>query len=57
MDQVLQEMSPQLAKLCSDMGLPSIAPERLLHALLLQIFYSIRSERLLMETTLLFRGS
>ncbi len=39
-------------------GRPSIAPERLLRALLLQIFYSIRSERLLMEQlndNLLFR--
>jgi transposase len=32
-------------------GLPSIAPEKLLRAMLLQIFYSIRSERLLMEQT------
>lgn len=40
-------------------GRPSIAPEKLLRAMLLQIFYSIRSERLLMEQTqynLLFRG-
>jgi transposase len=39
-------------------GRPSIAPERLLRALLLQIFYSVRSERLLMEQldyNLLFR--
>ena len=39
-------------------GRPSIAPEKLLRAMLLQIFYSIRSERLLMEQTqynLLFR--
>jgi transposase len=32
-------------------GRPSIAPEKLLRAMLLQIFYSIRSERLLMEQT------
>jgi transposase len=40
------------------MGRPSIAPERLLRALLLQVFYSVRSERLLMEQlnyNLLFR--
>jgi hypothetical protein len=40
------------------MGRPSIAPERLLRALLLQVFYSARSERLLMEQlnyNLLFR--
>ena len=57
-DEVLQEMSPQFGKLYSDVGRPSIAPERLLRALLLQIFYSIRSERLLMEQldyNLLFR--
>ena len=57
-DQILKEMSPQVGKLYSDIGRPSIAPERLLRALLLQIFYSIRSERLLMEQldyNLLFR--
>src|SRR6516164_7489855 len=57
-DQILKEMSPQFGKLYSDIGRPSIAPERLLRALLLQIFYSIRSERLLMEQldyNLLFR--
>lgn len=40
-------------------GRPSVAPEKLLRAMLPQIFYSIRSERLLMEQTqykLLFRG-
>ena len=39
-------------------GRPSIAPEKLLRAMLLQVFYSIRSERQLMEQTqynLLFR--
>jgi transposase len=57
-DQVLKKMSPQFGKLYSEVGRPSIAPERLLRALLLQIFYSIRSERLLMEQldyNLLFR--
>jgi transposase len=57
-DTVLEEMSPRLARLYSDVGRPSIAPERLLRALLLQIFYSVRSERLLMEQldyNLLFR--
>ena len=57
-DQILKEMSPQFAKLYADDGRPSIPPERLLRALLLQIFYSIRSERLLMEQldyNLLFR--
>jgi len=57
-DQILKEMSPQFGKLYSEVGRPSIAPERLLRALLLQIFYSVRSERLLMEQldyNLLFR--
>src|SRR5205814_10246172 len=48
-DEILKEMSPQSQKLYSDVGRPSIAPERLLRSLLLQIFYSVRSERLLME--------
>jgi hypothetical protein len=42
----------------SDVGRPSIAPERLLRSLPLQIFYSVRSERMLMEQlqyNLLFR--
>jgi transposase len=57
-DTVLAEMSPRFARLYADVGRPSIAPERLLRALLLQIFYSVRSERLLMEQldyNLLFR--
>jgi transposase len=57
-DGVLKEMSPQFGKLYSEVGRPSIAPERLLRTLLLQIFYSVRSERLLMEQldyNLLFR--
>src|SRR5271155_1664816 len=48
-DEILKEMSPQFAKLYSDVGRPSIAPERLLRSLLLQIFYSVRSERMLIE--------
>jgi hypothetical protein len=48
-DGVLKEMSPQFGKLYSEVGRPCTAPERLLPALLLQIFYSVRSERLLME--------
>lgn len=57
-DAALQSMSPVFAKLYSRMGRPSIAPEKLLRALLLQALYSIRSERLLMEQldyNLLFR--
>jgi transposase len=48
-DETLKEMSPQFAKLYSGVGCPSIAPERLLRSLLLQIFYSVRSERMLIE--------
>src|SRR3954447_15931887 len=48
-DDILREMSGEFAGLYSRIGRPSIPPERLLRAQLLQIFYSIRSERLLME--------
>ena len=57
-DVVLKDLSPQFTKLYSAIGRPSIPPEKLLRALLLQILYSIRSERLLMEQldyNLLFR--
>ena len=55
---VLGSLSPEFAALYSHTGRPSIAPEHLLRALLLQAFYSIRSERQLMEQldyNLLFR--
>ena len=45
----LKELSPLLEQMYSAVGRPSIPPERLLRALLLQVFYSIRSERMLME--------
>src|SRR5690242_9920139 len=48
-DEVLAELSPRFAKMYAKRGRPSIAPERLLRALLLQVLYSIRSERQLME--------
>src|SRR6202171_2224306 len=48
-DEILKEMSPQFAKLYSNVGRPSIAPERLLRSLLLQVFYSLRRERMLIE--------
>lgn len=48
-DESLREMSPEFDGLYSRIGRPSIPPERLLRALLLQMFYSVRSERLLME--------
>ena len=57
-DEVLHDMSREFTRMYSVVGRPSIPPERLLRAQLLQIFYSIRSERLLMEQldyNLLFR--
>ena len=48
-DPLLQSMSKEFGRLYSDTGRPSIAPEYLLRATLVQILYSIRSERLLME--------
>ena len=57
-DTALTALSPQLEQLYARTGRPSIAPEKLLRALLLQVLYSLRSERLLMEElqyNLLFR--
>lgn len=57
-DEVLAKMSAEFDGLYAAVGRPSIPPERLFRALLLQVFYSIRSERLLMEQlnyNLLFR--
>jgi len=48
-DEVLRDMSSDFDGLYAAIGRPSVPPERLLRAQLLQIFYSIRSERLLME--------
>ncbi len=48
-DAALREMSGEFDRLYSRVGRPSIPPERLFRALLLQLFYSVRSERLLME--------
>jgi transposase len=56
--EVLGELNQTLGKLYSREGRPSIPPEQLLSALLLQVFYSVRSERQLMEQldyNLLFR--
>ena len=55
---ILGELSPQFDPLYAKVGRPSIPPEHLLRALLLQVLYSVRSERLLMEQldyNLLFR--
>ena len=57
-NEALSAMGSDLSALYSGLGRPSIAPERLLRAMLLQAFYSIRSERQLMERLefdLLFR--
>lgn len=57
-DQALRELSPVFHQMYALGGRPSIPPEQLLRALLLQVFYSIRSERLLVEQleyNLLFR--
>jgi transposase len=57
-DAALKNLSPVFAALYSAMGRPSIAPEKLLRALLLQVLYTVRSERMLMEQleyNLLFR--
>ena len=47
--EVLGELNRSLGRLYASEGRPSIPPERLLSALLLQVFYGIRSERQLME--------
>ena len=57
-DEALEVMSPTFEGLYSKIGRPSVPPEKLLRALLLQAFYSVRSERQLMEQVdynLLFR--
>jgi transposase len=57
-DEALKTLSRRFSTLYAATGRPSIPPERLLRALLLQVLYSIRSERMLMEQleyNLLFR--
>src|SRR5919112_6907250 len=57
-NEALSALEQELAPLYARIGRPSIAPEKLLRAMLLQAFYSIRSERQLMERLeydLLFR--
>jgi transposase len=48
-DEILDRMSPLFDAMYSAAGRPSIPPEKLLRAQLLQMLYSVRSERLLME--------
>ena len=57
-DDALKALSPAFTRLYSAYGRPSIPPEKLLRALLLQVLYTVRSERMLMEQleyNLLFR--
>ena len=57
-NEALEKLSPRFAKIYASSGRPLIAPEKLLRALLLQVLYSVRSERMLMEQldyNLLFR--
>jgi transposase len=57
-NQALDRIDTALEKMYAEGGRPSIAPEKLLRALLLQMLYSVRSERMLMEQmqyNLLFR--
>jgi transposase len=57
-DVTLKALSPSFDEMYSAFGRPSIAPEKLLKALLLQVLYTVRSERMLMEQlgyNLLFR--
>src|SRR2546423_9020982 len=57
-DEALCGLKARFGKLYAKTGRPSIAPEKLLRALLLQVLYSVRSERMLMEQldyNLLFR--
>lgn len=58
LDRILHELSPRFEQMYSRIGRPSIPPEQLLRALVIQLLYSIRSERQLMEQldyNLLFR--
>jgi transposase len=57
-DAALGRLSPRFEAMYTDFGRPSIPPEQLLRALLLQVLYTVRSERLLIEQleyNLLFR--
>lgn len=57
-DKVLAQLSGLFTAMYSEIGRPSVAPEKLLRALLLQVLYTVRSERMLMEQldyNLLFR--
>ena len=58
MDEALSQLSGRFDAIYASVGRPSIPPERLLRALLIQVLFSVRSERQLMEQleyNLLFR--
>jgi len=57
-DEALRQLSPQFEAIYAKTGRPSVPPEQLLRALVLQVLYTVRSERLLVEQleyNLLFR--
>ena len=57
-DEAMQALEPRFEQMYSKMGRPSVPPEQMLRALLLQMLYTVRSERMLveqMEYNLLFR--
>jgi transposase len=57
-DRALADLAPRFEAMYARVGRPSVPPEQLLRALLLQILYTVRSERLLIEQldyNLLFR--
>jgi len=54
-DEILKQLSPQFNKMYAKVGRASIPPEQLLRAQLLQMLYSVCSERLLMDYKILFR--
>ena len=57
-DEAMRELEPRFSQMYSRLGRPSVPPEQMLRALLLQMLYSVRSERMLveqMEYNLLFR--
>ena len=48
-DKILERLEPDFSAMYARIGRPSIPPERLLRALMIQVLYSVRSERMLME--------
>ena len=51
-DEAIEVLSPQLERICANTVDTSIAPKKLLRSLLLEAFYTIRSERELIEQRL-----